>query len=79
MMIINSLQEKNLNRIVHLSISFLFFFFFFEKFQFFIIYLFRLGLENLLGTNLLRAFMHGFFIDLRLYEKVTRNNHIGLN
>ncbi len=28
-----------------------------------------LGLDNLYGTNLLRAYMHGFFIDSRLYEK----------
>lgn len=28
-----------------------------------------LGLDNLLGTNLLKAYMHGFFVDLRLYEK----------
>ncbi|TPX38892.1 hypothetical protein SeMB42_g06555 [Synchytrium endobioticum] len=29
----------------------------------------RLGLDHLIGTNLLRAYMHGFFVDLRLYEK----------
>jgi ribosome biogenesis protein ENP2 len=29
----------------------------------------RLGLEHLLGTSLLRAYMHGFFIDARLYSK----------
>jgi len=28
-----------------------------------------LGLEHLYGTNLLKAYMHGFFIDIRLYEK----------
>lgn len=28
-----------------------------------------LGLEHLLGTPLLRAYMHGFFIDIRLYKK----------
>ena len=28
-----------------------------------------LGLEHLIGTKLLRASMHGFFIDLRLYKK----------
>ncbi|KAL2613245.1 hypothetical protein R1flu_024937 [Riccia fluitans] len=28
-----------------------------------------LNLTNLLGTNLLRAYMHGFFIDHRLYNK----------
>lgn len=30
----------------------------------------RLDLTNLIGTNLLRAYMHGFFIDYRLYKKV---------
>ncbi|KAI9024086.1 WD40-repeat-containing domain protein [Hyaloraphidium curvatum] len=29
----------------------------------------QLGLDHLVGTNLLRAYMHGFFVDLRLYEK----------
>ncbi|KAJ3228096.1 Nucleolar protein 10 [Clydaea vesicula] len=29
----------------------------------------HLGLEHLIGSNLLRAYMHGFFVDLRLYEK----------
>ncbi|KAK1273208.1 hypothetical protein QJS04_geneDACA022269 [Acorus gramineus] len=29
----------------------------------------RLNLTNLIGTNLLRAYMHGFFIDHRLYKK----------
>lgn len=29
----------------------------------------RLGLDHLLGTALLRAYMHGFFIDARLYSK----------
>ncbi|XP_028417056.1 nucleolar protein 10-like [Dendronephthya gigantea] len=28
-----------------------------------------LGLSHLVGTNLLRAYMHGFFIDIRLYHK----------
>ncbi|KJE95639.1 nucleolar protein 10, variant 1 [Capsaspora owczarzaki ATCC 30864] len=28
-----------------------------------------LGLTHLVGTNLLRAYMHGFFIDLRLYNR----------
>ena len=28
-----------------------------------------LGLEHLVGTNLLRAYMHGFFMDARLYRK----------
>ncbi|XP_017247710.1 uncharacterized protein LOC108218998 isoform X2 [Daucus carota subsp. sativus] len=29
----------------------------------------KLNLSNLIGTNLLRAYMHGFFIDYRLYKK----------
>ncbi|KAJ1549237.1 hypothetical protein HK405_007305, partial [Cladochytrium tenue] len=29
----------------------------------------RLGLDHLIGTNLLKAYMHGFFVDLRLYQK----------
>ncbi|KAI8850759.1 WD40-repeat-containing domain protein [Chytridium lagenaria] len=29
----------------------------------------RLGLNHLIGTNLLKAYMHGFFVDLRLYQK----------
>ncbi|KAJ1561749.1 Nucleolar protein 10 [Nowakowskiella sp. JEL0078] len=28
-----------------------------------------LGLDHLMGTTALRAYMHGFFVDLRLYEK----------
>lgn len=28
-----------------------------------------LGMEHLIGTNLLRAYMHGYFIDVRLYRK----------
>jgi ribosome biogenesis protein ENP2 len=28
-----------------------------------------LGLDHLMGTNLLRAYMHGFFVDIRLYRK----------
>lgn len=29
----------------------------------------EMGIEHLVGTNLLRAYMHGFFIDMRLYTK----------
>ncbi|CAJ0848375.1 6327_t:CDS:2, partial [Entrophospora sp. SA101] len=29
----------------------------------------KLGMEHLIGTNILRPYMHGFFVDLRLYEK----------
>lgn len=29
----------------------------------------KLGLDHLMGTPMLRAYMHGFFIDNRLYEK----------
>lgn len=32
----------------------------------------RLNLTNLIGTNLLRAYMHGFFINHALYKKVGR-------
>ena len=28
------------------------------------------GLSHLVGTNLLRAYMHGYFMDVRLYHKV---------
>jgi len=28
-----------------------------------------LGLDHMIGTDVLRAYMHGYFIDLRLYEK----------
>ncbi|XP_067007575.2 nucleolar protein 10 isoform X2 [Anabrus simplex] len=28
-----------------------------------------LGLDHLIGTNLLRAYMHGYFMDIRLYRK----------
>lgn len=28
-----------------------------------------LGLEHLIGTNLLRAYMHGYFMDVRLFKK----------
>lgn len=29
----------------------------------------ELGLSHLKGTNLLRAYMHGYFVDIRLYRK----------
>ncbi|EDW77390.1 uncharacterized protein Dwil_GK18113 [Drosophila willistoni] len=29
----------------------------------------ELGLEHLIGTNLLRGYMHGYFMDVRLYNK----------
>ncbi|KXJ04778.1 Nucleolar protein 10, partial [Exaiptasia diaphana] len=29
----------------------------------------KLGLTHLVGTNLLRAYMHGYFMDIRLYQK----------
>lgn len=29
----------------------------------------NLSLDHLIGTNLLRAYMHGYFIDIRLYKK----------
>ncbi|EEB08862.1 rRNA processing protein Enp2 [Schizosaccharomyces japonicus yFS275] len=31
--------------------------------------LLSLGLDHLIGTNVIRPYMHGFFIDVRLYEK----------
>ncbi|KMS93544.1 hypothetical protein BVRB_030410, partial [Beta vulgaris subsp. vulgaris] len=30
----------------------------------------QLGLHDLIGSNLLRAYMHGFFMDMRLWRKV---------
>ena len=30
----------------------------------------RLNLTNLIGTNLLKAYMHGYFVDYGLYKKV---------
>jgi hypothetical protein len=29
-----------------------------------------LGLGHLIGTEFIRAYMHGFFLDIRLYHKV---------
>lgn len=29
----------------------------------------EMGIEHLVGTNLLRAYMHGFFMDMKLYSK----------
>ena len=29
----------------------------------------ELGLEHLIGTDLLRAYMHGYFMDNKLYER----------
>lgn len=34
----------------------------------------ELGLDHLEGTNLLRAYMHGYFIDMRLYNKARAAN-----
>lgn len=34
----------------------------------------KLNLTSLIGTNLLRAYMHGYFIDYRLYKKVKTCN-----
>jgi ribosome biogenesis protein ENP2 len=33
----------------------------------------RLNLTNLIGTNLLKAYMHGYFVDYGLYKKVLSN------
>ena len=30
-----------------------------------------MNLSQLIGTSLLKAYMHGFFMDIRLYKKVT--------
>ena len=32
------------------------------------------GVSDLIGTNLLKAYMHGFYIDQRLYQKIKRRN-----
>ncbi len=37
----------------------------------------KLGLDHLMGTPLLRAYMHGFFVDNRLYNKVGRGAAAG--
>lgn len=29
-----------------------------------------LGMDQLIGSNVLKPYMHGFFVDLQLYEKV---------
>lgn len=29
----------------------------------------EIGLSHLIGTNLLRAYMHGYFMDMRLFRK----------
>ena len=29
----------------------------------------EMGIDHLVGTNLLRAYMHGFFMDMKLYTK----------
>ncbi|KAI8910135.1 WD40-repeat-containing domain protein [Gorgonomyces haynaldii] len=34
--------------------------------------LINLGMDHLIGTNVLKAYMHGFFVDHRLYEKKAR-------
>lgn len=31
----------------------------------------KLNLTHLIGTNVLRAYMHGFFINYKLYKKVS--------
>ncbi|CAG2168634.1 unnamed protein product, partial [Oppiella nova] len=35
----------------------------------------ELGLTQLMGTNLLRAYMHGFFLDIRLYHKAKASSN----
>jgi len=34
-----------------------------------------LGLSHLIGTDFVRAYMHGFFLDIRLYRKVSMTSH----
>lgn len=34
-----------------------------------------MDLSHLIGSNLLRAYMHGFFMDIRLYKKVKLVNY----
>lgn len=29
----------------------------------------EIGLSHLIGTSMLRAYMHGYFMDVRLYEQ----------
>lgn len=36
----------------------------------------KLNLTHLIGTNVLRAYMHGFFINYKLYKKVSCLWHI---
>lgn len=36
----------------------------------------KLNLTSLIGTNLLRASMHGFFIDYKLYKKVNMVTYV---
>ena len=38
----------------------------------------NLGLTHLIGSTLLRAYMHGYFMDIRLYQKVTLKHHMNL-
>lgn len=34
-----------------------------------------LGLSHLIGSDLLRAYMHGYFMDIRLYNQVEDDCH----
>lgn len=43
------------------------------------VFLLSSGLNHLIGTNLLRAYMHGYFMDIRLYQKVREVGHISYN
>ncbi|EPY75600.1 nucleolar protein 10 isoform 1 [Camelus ferus] len=39
----------------------------------------NLGLTHLIGSPFLRAYMHGFFMDIRLYHKVTQEQSIAIS
>lgn len=35
-----------------------------------------IGLTHLVGTNMLRAYMHGYFMDIKLYHKVNEPSQL---
>lgn len=57
--------------------------FLFINYEFIVFSLFVSGLSHLVGSSLLRAYMHGYFMDIRLYHKVryltTKFNFVFLN
>jgi hypothetical protein len=36
----------------------------------------ELGLQSLLGTNNARAYMHGYFIDMKIYMEAKNHTHL---